>query len=197
MSFTGGYFAYLREHLSDNEIDNIVKVTANSNDGRNETCGEKTFYRTNPSSLIKSDETRFYHSGYGKPAKITFDMHGKFSIKGLALKGSRVCAYLKTYAFQGSNDKTHWNDIIKESNDDLRGNFNWHDYMFDKVTYRYFRIFEDENKSLAGDSGFYFALTGVDFIGSMLKFGKSTCINKMSPAANKYHIVLVLIISSS
>ena len=191
MSFEGGYFSYLRKYISDNELDNLVKVSANTVwHSNNLSCGGETLYRTYPNSLIKSDATKFYHSNWGVPAKIIFDMKGQFSITGLALRGNTQCSHLRAYSFQGSNDKINWKNIIENNNDDLQYNYNWHSYSFDKVTYRYFRIFQSENASLSMDGVFYFGLSGVDFTGSMVKYARNTCFSK---STRNYYVLLIII----
>lgn len=191
MSFEGGYFSYLRKHISDDALNNLVKVTANTVWHYNATCKGDTLIRTFPDSLIKSDVTRIYHSELNIPAKIVFDMKGSFSVTGLALRGSIGCEYLKTYTLQGSNNRREWRDIITNSNDELRFNYNWHNYTFEKQTFRYLRIFQSEDSSLSHHSGFYFALTGVDFVGSMLKYIRNTCQVKTS--RNYLPLIFVLL----
>jgi hypothetical protein len=191
MSFEGGYFSYLRAHLSDNQLDNLVKVSVNTVWFRNATCGGDTLYRTYPDSLIKRNTTNFYHSEQGKPAKIVFDMKGIFSITGIALKSTDTCAYLRTYKFQGSNNRNNWKDILYNSNGDLYRNFNWHSYSFAKVAFRYFRIFQSENQSLSENEKYYFALSGVDFIGSMLKIEKTCQRRAMRPFNYLAYIIII------
>ena len=194
MSFDSGYFSYLRKHISDNELDNLVKVSANTVWNHQETCGGETLYRTYPDSLIKRDATKFYHSQSNTPAKIIFDMKGMFSITGLALRGNTGCEFLVTYTFQGSNDKREWKDIITKSSTDLKYNYQWHSYSFNKVSYRYFRIFQSENASQANSKYFYFSLSGVDFVGSMMKYVKNTCLRRTTHS-HFIHFIFIVCLS--
>ena len=110
-------------------------------------------------------ETSIHHSDKYKITNITIDMKKRFPLKGFALRSTKVCCWLKSYSFMGSNDNTNWNLIRYNSNEDLKNNIYWHAYSVNNSIYRYYGIFQDPDSSKAGcGSEYYFALSGLDFI---------------------------------
>ena len=156
MSFPGGYFASIREEVS---------ITSNSTWMRDETCGNSTFHRTDPISIIQGNASNIYHSIRYQISNIIIDMKTKFPLSGFALRGTIQCSWLKTYWFKGSNDNKTWVSLKYNSNEDLKANYNWHKYTVPKSKYRYYGIFQDPDSSKTNcGSDYWFALSGLDFI---------------------------------
>ena len=105
-------------------------------------------------------------------------MKRKFPLSGFALRGTIKCSWLKTYSFKGSNNNETWVSLKYNSNEDLKGNYNWHSYTVPESKYRYYGIFQDPDASKSSyGSDYLFALSGLDFISpNNNKWqGKGTC----------------------
>ena len=169
MSFSGGYFSSLTDKIS---------VTSNSTWITDETCGGSTLHRTDPISILQGNPANIYHSKQYQIANIIIDMKRKFTLTGFALRGNTGCCYLKSYSFKGSNNNETWVSLKDNNNEDLKSNYNWHNYTVPKSKYRYYGIFQDPDASKADcGSNYYFSLSGLDFISpNNNKWqGKGTC----------------------
>ena len=192
MSFPGGYFSYLRSILSDAEISKRVTVSTNTTWRINKTCQGLTQTRTDPISIIQRDPTMFYHSESGKISKIVFDLGKRIKIKGIAMRGvPGDCRHLKAYYVKGSNKENQWNDIEYIDNNDLKENYDWHNYSLPLSFYRYYGIFQDPVLSNSFSPYYYFALSGVDFIYASLNAFK-TCNHRSSNAGMKVLLMILV-----